>query len=746
MKNPLKILFVLSIGLQLNAQTPKFINYQGLARDASGIPITNQSVALGFTITNGSSAPFTDSKNATTNTFGLFNTTIGSSSNPINSNLSFGSYSLIVSINGSVLPSQLLASVPYALNAPEPTVTYTSGVLSIGSSTVAISSASYQAGNGISINSGSIINTAPNQSVNITSSGIANVTGSYPSYNVSVPSQSLNYNSMSNLLSLMSGSTSVNSVTLNNSATSNVTITGTGNASVSPTSGSNFTVNVPFQSFAIAGPTVSSNLGGSFVIPAASLALTGTALSSGPLTNSVSLGTLSPWVKNTNTVSLSTPSDSVIIGNGVVNGKLSVYQNNNSSSSIYAINTSALGSNSAHGIYGLTNNDGAFAAGVKGESNGQSIGVYGVNLSSTISSNAHGVFGETNSSAVNAYGVYGKNNNSGSGVYGETNSTAVNAYGVYGRNKNSGSGVFGRAESMSAINAYGVYGQNIGVGSGVHGINTGSISNNNAHGVLGITQNPHNDAAGVFGSNDAGGPSIFGIKTGSATGNVLRVINSNNTNLSSALYVETNSGAASGFGVSILNTGSQASLYSHKTGTATGNAAYFENLTSTNPSEVLKVVNNSSISTSPAINAMSNSNTGAIGIQLQDAHLKSIGTLTNVPTFTASAVMGFTPSGNSYTYTNCSDVKGQILLSNTTFTTIISGEYLEITVPFNKPYSSPPIVVASPVYSTDNASKFSFFVKNVTPSNFTLRIENTTGSNLTLVGVDFFTFNYFVIE
>jgi hypothetical protein len=121
----------------------------------------------------------------------LFNTTIGSASNPINSNLAVGSFSLITSVNGNVLAPQLLASVPYALNAPEPTVTYSTGVLTIGSSTVPYSSGTtYQAGNGISINSGSIINTAPNQTINIISSNtVLSISSSYPSYNLNMVPQ-----------------------------------------------------------------------------------------------------------------------------------------------------------------------------------------------------------------------------------------------------------------------------------------------------------------------------------------------------------------------------------------------------------------------------------------------------------------------------------------------------------------------------------------------------------------------------
>ncbi len=45
----------------------------------------------------------------------------------------------------------------------------------------------YTAGTGISISSGTIINTAPDQTVALTGTGITNVTGTYPNFTVSTP-------------------------------------------------------------------------------------------------------------------------------------------------------------------------------------------------------------------------------------------------------------------------------------------------------------------------------------------------------------------------------------------------------------------------------------------------------------------------------------------------------------------------------------------------------------------------------
>jgi hypothetical protein len=842
--------------INLNAQTPKFINYQGLARDASGNPIINQSVALGFTITNGASAPFTDSKNTTTNGFGLFNTTIGSASNPINSNLAMGNFSLITSVNGNILTPQLLASVPYALNTPEPTVTYSTGVLTIGSTTVPYSAGTtYQAGNGISINSGTIINTAPNQTINITSSGIATVSSAYPNFNVGVPTPTLSYNNISNILTLNNGATT-STTSISSSTASVLSITGSGNAVVSPTTGSSFTVNVPTQTLSvIGGSLVSSSLGGSFNLPPTpSLALTGNTLTSGVSSNSVDLSTLtsSGWgitgnsgtnqtsnfigTTDLNGLTISTnslsrigingnaPSGSggVVIGGSPTSsslGKDLTLQGPllSPSDKIYgqfAIRGSGLGNlpqtfmtfngqlGTVNGFLGDTSilnndielrgiNNLKLSAGnptvnppvlfINGSNNKIAVGnftvpvakldvqtkdnnaaINGINNGSTTSTFAYGVYGETNSGSAQGAAIYGENKNIGTGVaginlsglnsgnahgvYGETNSSAINSYGVYGKNNGAGSGIFGRATNSVAINAYGVYGSNIGLGAGVHGINTSSISSNNGHGVLGITQNTNASAAGVFGENDSFGPSIYGIKIGGATGNAAFFENTNSSNNSPALKVNSNSNIPSAFALSVLNTGNQASFYSHKTSGGTGNAAYIENLNPSNSAPVLQVVNNSNVPNSPAINAASNSSVAAVGVQLENSHLKSIGSLSFSPTYSVAGI-SFLSSGNTHIYSNCSDVKGQFILSNPTFTTIPVGDYIEITIPFNKPYSTVPIVVISQVYTTDNANKFTFFVKNVLTSSFTVRIMNTNSSlPLTLVGTDTFTFNYFVIE
>jgi hypothetical protein len=860
MRKQLSILFSILTTFVVTAQTPKFINYQGIARDASGNPIVNQSVSLNFTITNGSSPIYTDSKLSNTNAFGLFNTSIGSNGNPITSNLSSGNYSLIVSINNVVLSPQNLASVPYALHAetassaPAPTVNFSGGVLSVGGNTTSIPGGSvYSAGTAISISSiGVISNLSPDQTVTITSSGVATVNSTYPTFNVGVPNPSLNFSNATNILTLTQG-TFATTATLTGSGSSTITITGTNNAVVSPTAGSSFLVNVPTQSFSIATNTITSNLGGSFVIPTQSLSLTGNTLTSGPSSNSVNLSSVigNDWSLNGNTgtvfgtnsfgtndfsalsivtnslqrigINTSTISGAggVVIGGNtaltslgkdltlqgplsstsdLTYGHMSIRGGSNSPANqsfltfsggplalvrgylgdrnttddditLYAQSNLRLSSGSASTIptifiSGTSNNVaiGGFTAPLAKldvQTTHTAAAVNGINNGATSSSFAYGVYGETNSSSAQGAAVKGNNagvglgvagvNLTGSasadahGVYGETNSTNVTTYGVFGRNSGTGSGVYGRASSTAAINASGVYGQNIGIGSGVYGINTGGIPNNNAHGVLGITQNTGANAAGVFGSNDNVGPSIFAQKNAAATGNALRVENLNSGNGSPALNVSSNSIIGPGFALSVLQTGNQASLYSHKTGSGTGSAAVFENLSVTNSAPVLQVVNGSSVQMSPAINAASNSSIAAIGVQLQNAHLKSIGNLSGIITHTYS-FGGFPAGGYSITPINCTDVKGTILIANTSFTTTPSGAVADFVVPFNKSYGTTPIVVLTQQHTGNEISKLSVQLLSTGTNDFTFRLVNLSATPLILVGSEQIKLNYFVIE
>lgn len=75
-------ILILQISIQLNvqAQAPQQINYQGVARQANGSPIANQNISLRLSIrqtTANGAVLYSETHAITTNAFGLYTTTIG---------------------------------------------------------------------------------------------------------------------------------------------------------------------------------------------------------------------------------------------------------------------------------------------------------------------------------------------------------------------------------------------------------------------------------------------------------------------------------------------------------------------------------------------------------------------------------------------------------------------------------------------------------------------------------------------
>src|SRR5579862_7144600 len=74
------VLFIPLFSINLFAQVPQAVNYQAIARDASGNILPNQAVGLRFTIMDGynpGSPEYQETQTATTNQFGLFTVQIG---------------------------------------------------------------------------------------------------------------------------------------------------------------------------------------------------------------------------------------------------------------------------------------------------------------------------------------------------------------------------------------------------------------------------------------------------------------------------------------------------------------------------------------------------------------------------------------------------------------------------------------------------------------------------------------------
>ena len=189
------------------SQVPEGINYQAIARDFEGKPLTDAAISIQFTILNGGSsgtAEYVETHLATTNQLGLFTLVIGDGL-PVQGNFNSidwaaGNKWLEVAMDASggndyqLLGTSQLLAVPYALyaakSAPDQTINL------IGTNPIQVSGTypdftlsapgieTYSAGTGIDISSGVISNNAPDQPVTLTGSGAVTISGSYPNFTI----------------------------------------------------------------------------------------------------------------------------------------------------------------------------------------------------------------------------------------------------------------------------------------------------------------------------------------------------------------------------------------------------------------------------------------------------------------------------------------------------------------------------------------------------------------------------------
>ncbi len=120
MKKILLILIVLFSLSEINAQTPSQFKYQAVLRDASGNILANQAVTVDISILQGSTtgtSVFTETHNTTTTAQGLINLNIGSENDMSTVDWSADSYFVTISVNGNLMGTSQLLSVPYALQA-----------------------------------------------------------------------------------------------------------------------------------------------------------------------------------------------------------------------------------------------------------------------------------------------------------------------------------------------------------------------------------------------------------------------------------------------------------------------------------------------------------------------------------------------------------------------------------------------------------------------------------------------------
>ncbi len=122
MKKLFTSILLLITGLTTFAQTPTSFNYQAVLRDASGGILANQQVEIGVAILQGSASGtevFSETHSVTTNNFGLANLQIGSVNTTGMENIdwSSGSYFIQISVDGTIMGTSQLLSVPFALHA-----------------------------------------------------------------------------------------------------------------------------------------------------------------------------------------------------------------------------------------------------------------------------------------------------------------------------------------------------------------------------------------------------------------------------------------------------------------------------------------------------------------------------------------------------------------------------------------------------------------------------------------------------
>ncbi|MCW3077173.1 MAG: hypothetical protein JWO32_1782 [Bacteroidetes bacterium] len=362
------------------SQAPKLINYQGIARHGSGSPVTSP-IKIKFDIFSsgvGGTPVFTETQSTNTNSLGLFSTQIGKTA-PLNINWGSGNWFLEVSIDttnsGSsfvIAGRQQMVSVPFALyaenagSAPSPSVTFSNNILYVGTNSVSLpASQVYVAGNGIAINSGSVINTAPDQLVTITPSGNAQVAGPYPNFTVNVTPQTLSINA--NTISLTNGGGNI--VLPATSTTPNTSLTASGIATVTSSGTNTFNVAVLAPTIIGTGGTSVSGVYPNFVInstpgaPGVTPTITGTGVANvTPLTgNNFTVNVPAPNLSyggNVLTIVQGTSSSAVTLPAGVtptITGQgiatVTPLSGNNFTVNVAPLNLTGLGSATVSGIY-----------------------------------------------------------------------------------------------------------------------------------------------------------------------------------------------------------------------------------------------------------------------------------------------------------------------------------------------------------------------------------------------------------
>lgn len=131
----LVILFTFSFSFLTFGQTPEMFKYQAVLRDASGNILANQSKTVVIDILQTSpsgTSVFTESHSVTTTAQGLINLNIGSVENLSGINWGSDEYFIQIKVDGTIMGTSQLLSVPYALYAKTAESVTSNSTLNIG--------------------------------------------------------------------------------------------------------------------------------------------------------------------------------------------------------------------------------------------------------------------------------------------------------------------------------------------------------------------------------------------------------------------------------------------------------------------------------------------------------------------------------------------------------------------------------------------------------------------------------------
>lgn len=740
-----KILILLNLSFLFSyGQAPQKINYQGQVRDALGIPVTTlSSVGVQFVISDNSGVVHNEIQTTVpVNNIGLFNTQIGlvtAISNTITWEKS--PYTLSVSIDNGAgfqfLGSQELVSVPFALyakssgnNASLPTGTVTGQTLYWDQTNSTWKPNNNLFNNGLNVSVGSFttnlfqnklqvhtlnpLDTSAilgyKQNANARDAGVRGfAVGSTPS-NTNIGQNAIiggDFYGMNGTEGAGVGVAGFGTSTgyaygvvglARPSAASAIAVGvygGIQNGSLTPNSYAGFfDGNTYIRDSLFFGPTANPGLAG-WVLTRNS---TGRARWAPPGAGS------SPWIQNAGFVNLSNNNDRVGIGTGtnVPVAKLEI----SSGGAMDALRINDGGTTNALMISKSSNAGAGLNISMNSGNTGSGLNINQMGIGQGIMVSAlsnNGINASTSSSVAANAAINAANTGNGDGITSITSSTNSSSSAILANNTGGGYGVTSYAN---------------GSGPSVAGSNTGTGS-----GVFGQTNSTNGLVAGVQALNNGGGHAMLAISNHSSASTAIGVkaVSNSSSSLAAAVKAEAVGGP---------------SIWGLKTVTApNGHAGLFENQNTSNGDAVVKVVNSSTVSTSPALSLFSNSNLAPVALLINNGHIAS--TFGTPTTLTCTLCSWVSPANVTFSGSR-NDIRGKVLV-NFPSSTINSGNSIDINVQFVKSYSGSQAITVTPIFLN-----FTYYIISVSPTNFTVRFVYNNATPL--VGVTNFEFNYIVID